>query len=175
VGVAGLNRDGFKSHSSNFGSVLEASGIAVASGDDGSDGSARWNMLADPGVLSTHNTGTEAPGSSHYAYLWGTSFAAPQVAGAISLMLSVNPGLSYGQIVDGLRKSARPHVVVTPFATCSWRTPAAATAPPPPAAPASSTSSRRCCTPPTRRPTWRRAPAGRDRQRRRARRRGAGS
>ena len=35
------------------------------------------------------------------------------VAGAISLMLSVNPNLTYAQIVQGLKASARPHVTST--------------------------------------------------------------
>jgi len=123
VGVVGLNRAGYKSHSSNFGSGLQASGIAVASGDDGNDPTAQWNQLADTGVLSSHNLGWQGPEASSYAYLFGTSFAAPQVSGAISLMLSVNPGLSYEQIVEGLRKSARPHVDVPAFGLCSWQNP----------------------------------------------------
>ena len=34
VGVAGLNRDGFKANYSNFGAQLTASGIATVAGDD---------------------------------------------------------------------------------------------------------------------------------------------
>jgi serine protease len=123
VGVVGLNRDGFKSHSSNFGSILQDSGIAVAAGDDGNDASARWNALADDGIRSTWNDGTQSPGWATYGNLWGTSFAAPQVAGVVSLMLSVNPGLSYGQVIEGLRKSARPHASVPAFGLCSWDNP----------------------------------------------------
>ena len=41
VGVAGLNRDGFKTNYSNFGGQLAASGIAAVAGDDG-DGAWGW-------------------------------------------------------------------------------------------------------------------------------------
>jgi serine protease len=123
VGVVGLNRDGFKAHSSNFGSALSASGIAAPSGDDGNDASARWNALADPGILSSNNFGTQGPAAPGYAFLWGTSFAAPQVSGTLSLMLSVNPLLSRAQLLDGLKRSARPHVTGPLLAACSWQNP----------------------------------------------------
>ena len=60
-------------------------------------------------------------GTSGYAYHYGTSFSAPIVSGAISLMLSVNPALTADQIVAGLRASARPHVTspVPGFNMCS--------------------------------------------------------
>ncbi|HEY6132396.1 MAG TPA: S8 family serine peptidase [Rubrivivax sp.] len=118
VGVVGLNRDGFKTNYSNFGAELAASGIATVSGDDASAG-ARWNVLADPGILSVGNEGTQAPGSPSYYYLSGTSFAAPIVSGVASLMLSVNSSLSADQLIQGLHKSARPHVSSPFIAECS--------------------------------------------------------
>jgi serine protease len=120
IGVAGLARDGYKTHYSNFGGALAATGIATVSGDDNGDPAARWNVLADEGILSIGNDNSGAPG---YYYFWGTSFSAPLVSGAVSLMLSVNPSLSYAQIVDGLRRSARPHVTSSFIGPCSESNP----------------------------------------------------
>jgi serine protease len=117
VGVAGLNRDGFKANYSNFGGQLAASGIATVAGDDG-DGA--WGpALADNGLVTLANRGLAAPAAAGYARLYGTSFAAPQVSGTIALMLSLNPALSHEQIVRGLQLSARPHVTSPKIAACS--------------------------------------------------------
>jgi serine protease len=111
IGVAALNRDGFKTHYSNFGPELAASGIATVGGDDG-DRDARWSgLLADSGLLTITNNGDTGPAVHGYDHFYGTSFSTPAVAGAISLMLSVDPNLSYDQVVQGLRVSARPHVI----------------------------------------------------------------
>ncbi len=120
VGVVGLNRDGFKSNYSNFGAALAASGIATVSGDD-ADGA--WRALADSGLVTLINSGTTLPGAPGYARVFGTSFAAPQVAGTAALMLSLNPGLSFEQIVQGLRVSARPHVTSPKIAACAEANP----------------------------------------------------
>ena len=117
VGVVGLNRDGFKTNYSNFGGQIGISGIAAVAGDD-SQGA--WgSVLADSGLVTLTNRGSTVPTSDGYARLYGTSFAAPQVAGTIAHMLSLNPTLSYEQIVQGLRASARPHVVSPKIAQCS--------------------------------------------------------
>ena len=117
VGVVGLNRDGFKTNYSNFGGQIGISGIAAVAGDD-SQGA--WgSVLADSGLVTLTNRGSTVPTSGGYARLYGTSFAAPQVAGTIAHMLSLNPTLSYEQIVQGLRASARPHVVSPKIAQCS--------------------------------------------------------
>ena len=117
VGVVGLNRDGFKSNYSNFGPQLSASGIATVSGDD-ADGA--WGpVLADSGLRTLSNDGLTTPGAGTYTRLYGTSFAAPQVAGVIAQMLSLNPDLSHAQIVQGLRQSARPHVSSPKIAECA--------------------------------------------------------
>lgn len=122
IGVAALNRDGFKTNYSNFGSLLA---IATVGGDD-NDGA--WGgLLADSGILTIGNgaltspTDCTAPGANCYYYHFGTSFSAPIVSGAISLMLSVNPDLTLAQIEQGLARSARPHVTssVVGFGQCS--------------------------------------------------------
>jgi len=117
VGVVGLNRDGFKTNYSNFGGQIGISGIATVAGDDGAGA---WGpVLADSGLATLTNLGATVPGAGGYARLYGTSFAAPQVAGTIAHMLSLNPALSFDQIVQGLRASARPHVTSPKIAECS--------------------------------------------------------
>ncbi len=105
VGVAALNRDGFKSNYSSFGAAIA---LATVGGDD-NDGA--WGpALADSGVLTIGNDGLTVPTTDGYYYHFGTSFSAPIVAGAASLMLSLNPALTVDQIIAGLKASARPHV-----------------------------------------------------------------
>ncbi|WP_298833557.1 S8 family serine peptidase [uncultured Piscinibacter sp.] len=119
VGVASLNRDGFKSSYSSFGTQVA---LATAGGDPRQIGA--WGMdLGDDALLTVSNAGTRRPGSGTYARAAGTSFAAPLVAGVAGLMLSVNPSLSARQLVDGLQRSARPHVVSPKIAQCSERNP----------------------------------------------------
>lgn len=117
IGVAALNRDGFKATYSNFGGALAASGVATVGGDD-PDG--RWGtLLGDGGLWSATNDGRRGPGLPSYDALYGTSFAAPLVSGTLALMLSVNPLLNGEQLMAGLRASARPHVTSPRIAACS--------------------------------------------------------
>ena len=121
VGVAAVNRDGFKAHYSNFGSKLV---VATVGGDPVDEG--RWgSLLGDDGLLTVDNIGRQGPDlqSVSYSRIAGTSFATPVVASVISLMLSVNPALSVAQIITGLRVSARPHVVSALIGTCSTQNP----------------------------------------------------
>ena len=114
IGVAALNRDGFKASYSNFGP-----GLALATvGGDAADGA--WTgLLGDGGLLGLDNAGSREPGAPVYRAVSGTSFAAPIVAATIGLMLAVNSRLSAAQIVAGLAASARPHVVSSRIGACS--------------------------------------------------------
>lgn len=115
IGVGALNRDGFKSSYSNFGEALT---ISTVGGDPRLIGD--WGIaLGDDALLTVSNSGTTGLGFAGYAREAGTSFATPLVAGVIGLMLSVEPSLSAAQIMEGLRRSARPHVVSTKIAACS--------------------------------------------------------
>ncbi|WP_323120404.1 S8 family peptidase [Burkholderia alba] len=82
--------------------------------------------LSAPGssILSTTNTGTTSPVANAYATDSGTSLAAPQVTGVISLMLSVNPLLTPAQIAQKLAATARPSPVAA-TASCSALPPGA--------------------------------------------------
>ncbi|MBN3817226.1 S8 family serine peptidase [Paraburkholderia sp. Se-20369] len=82
--------------------------------------------LSAPGsdILSTSNTGTTTPVADTYATDSGTSLAAPQVAGVISLMLSMNPNLTPAQIAQKLVATARPSPVAA-TAVCSALPPGA--------------------------------------------------
>ncbi|MBX3604360.1 MAG: S8 family serine peptidase [Piscinibacter sp.] len=107
LGVAALNRDGFKSSYSNFGPAVA---IATVGGDPRLVGN--WGLLlGDDGLLTVANGGLQSPGAPGYGRTAGTSFAAPVVAGVAALMLGVNPSLSVAQLIDGVRRSARPHVL----------------------------------------------------------------
>lgn len=63
-------------------------------------------------LLTTLNAGTTAPGLNTYSSsaetTLGTSFASPLVAGAVGLMLSVDPKLTPAQIKATLQATARP-------------------------------------------------------------------
>ncbi len=118
VGVAALNRDGFKTHYSSFGGALASSGLATVGGDDGRSGAWR-ELLSDGGLVTVWNAGATGVGEAGYAKLFGTSFAAPLVSGTISLMLGVNPALTVEQLIDGLRKTVRPHVSSSLIGACS--------------------------------------------------------
>jgi serine protease len=111
LGVAALNRDGFKSTYSNFGAQVA---IATVGGDP-----AGVADLADDGVLTISNNGSEGPEEPDYLHDVGTSFSAPIAAGVAGLMLSVNADLTVEQLIDGMRRSARPHVTSPGLGACS--------------------------------------------------------
>jgi serine protease len=64
--------------------------------------------LPTQGTLVLSNTGLALPADDTVASEGGTSFSAPMVSGAISLMLAVAPTLSPAQIVEILQATAKP-------------------------------------------------------------------
>ncbi len=118
VGVAALNRDGFKAAYSNFGAALK---IATVGGDD-TEGA--WGaLLTDGGLQSLGNDGTTVAGTPGYPHHFGTSFAAPIVSGVAALMLSADPSLTPDELIGGLQASARPHVASPVLPVCSAANP----------------------------------------------------
>lgn len=57
-------------------------------------------------ISTTDRTGSSGRSSGNYTNVWGTSFAAPQVAGTLGLIISVNPCLSADEAVDILLDNA---------------------------------------------------------------------
>jgi serine protease len=119
LGVVALNRDGFKSTYSNFGAPAA---IATAGGDPRLLGA--WGLqVGDDGLLTTGNAGARGPTDPQWGRQYGSSFAAPVAAGVAALMLALNPDLGVDQLIDGLQRSARPHVQVPRMAACSAENP----------------------------------------------------
>ncbi len=114
-GVAAANRQGFKALYSNFGPEVQL----LAPGGDADYQRTCDTELADTGVVSTINVGKTAPATAGYGAVSGTSFAAPQVAGAAALMWSANPNLTLAQVEAGLKASARPHVTAYALGYCT--------------------------------------------------------
>lgn len=113
ITVAATNKSGRRSWYSNYGAMVE---IAAPGGS--ADGS-------DTNILSTINAGATSPTASYvYQNYAGTSMATPHVSGVASLMLSVNPALTPGQVLSKIQTTAR--VFPTPGPVCN-ATPQAST------------------------------------------------
>lgn len=97
IAVAAGNLLGDLSSYSNFGKGIT---ITAPGGDSGDL----------PGVISTLNGGITQPGVPSYATYSGTSMAAPHVAGVVALMLTRDPGLSAGQVINRLLGASRSFV-----------------------------------------------------------------
>ncbi len=88
---------------------FENNWLAVVAVDDNNNlasfsnacGSAMWWCLAAPGVniLSTVDQDDDAIGSD-YAFLSGTSMAAPHVSGAVAVLMDMFPNLNSEEVVD---------------------------------------------------------------------------
>jgi serine protease len=102
VAVAATNRRGGRADYSNFGDkiTLAAPGGEFAVTDGQLDESGA--------ILSTLNDGYVGPRKDIYAFYQGTSMAAPHVAGVAALVLGSNPTATPDQVIDILKRSARP-------------------------------------------------------------------
>jgi serine protease len=63
---------------------------------------------ADQRIITLSNDGLTAPATDSFAYMGGTSLAAPMVSGVVSLMLAVAPSLTVDQVHDMLTSTAKP-------------------------------------------------------------------
>lgn len=69
------------------------------------------------GVLTTDVTGSAGYVSGDYAFMNGTSFAAPTVSGVVALMLQANKNLAYRDVQEILAYSAK----LTDASASSWK------------------------------------------------------
>lgn len=93
--VAATGNAGDRTSYSNFGRRVDLS----APGGDGDDESSL--------IVSTYALGSTTPGDPAYAIAAGTSFSAPLVSGAASLMLARNPTLTSGRVLTILQGTTR--------------------------------------------------------------------
>lgn len=91
ITVGAVGPTGALAYYSNTGSNVT---LMAPGGDTGSE------------LYSTWNDGTTTAGNMVYGAMAGTSMATPHVAGVVSLMLSINPALTYSTIVSKLKASA---------------------------------------------------------------------
>ena len=98
IAVAASDRAGARTYYSNYGSNVD---VTAPGGD----------MRTDPlsGILSTYNTGTTGKAEPAYAFVQGTSMAAPHVSGVAALLISAQGGsLAPATLEQQLKDSARP-------------------------------------------------------------------
>lgn len=69
------------------------------------------------GIYTTSNTGLTVPAADSYDARSGTSFAAPQVAGVVALLMQIKPGISPNEVHSHLVNSTRPFASGTLCAT----------------------------------------------------------
>ena len=105
INVAATGRYGEMAPYSNFGSAVT---LAAPGGGD-----------FDWGIRSTVDSGYTTPLSDTYKNLEGTSMAAPHVAGAVSLMLSIAPTLTPAQVRSVLVSTAHSFPPSGAYSTCA--------------------------------------------------------
>lgn len=104
INVAAINYYGDLASYSNTGSVVDL----VAPGGV-------INTANDPnGIWSTLNAGVFSPAGDTYGPYQGTSMAAPQVAGVVALMRSVQPEASPAELEAALKDTTRDFYVACP-------------------------------------------------------------
>lgn len=94
--VSATNRNGGRAYYSNFGSLVDIS----------APGGAQFFADDSDGILSTANSGSDAPGSDNYIFYQGTSMAAPHIAGLAALLYAAG-ATTPDQVEEAMKLSAR--------------------------------------------------------------------
>lgn len=114
LAVAGVRHVGTKVGYSSFGPEVSVSAPA------GNCVNASGPCLFS--IDTTTNLGTTSPAANGYTNQYqsnvGTSFSAPQVAGVVALMLSLNPALTPADIITRIKQSARAFPTDNSLPTC---------------------------------------------------------
>ncbi|MFZ5602384.1 MAG: S8 family serine peptidase [Pseudomonadota bacterium] len=95
--VAATTRQGGRAFYSNYGSLVDLA----------APGGAMQSSTDPNGILSTANSGTQAPVADNYIYLQGSSMAAPQVTGVAALLFAADDTLTVDAAETAMRTSAR--------------------------------------------------------------------
>ncbi|WP_405593982.1 S8 family serine peptidase [Streptomyces sp. NBC_01410] len=99
ITVAATNRAGDKAGYSNFGNAVDISAPG---------GVTNRNPAALDGILSTLNSGADAPAAETFAFYEGTSMAAPHIAGLAALLKAAMPALTPAELERAMKDNARP-------------------------------------------------------------------
>lgn len=102
IAVGAINRDRTRTAYSNYGNTVTISspvGVSDALVNQDSDGNGRRDTILGASKWGGHMS---------YGMFWGTSAAAPTVAGVVALMLSANPSLKFEQVKNILQETATP-------------------------------------------------------------------
>jgi hypothetical protein len=119
VVVSGLDIDSTLVYYSNYGVNVDISAPA-GDADPAKSGLITTDVTANgkgfnPAFNDANSGYTDYMDQAYTKYFDGTSAAAPVVAGALALMLSVNPSMTYAQAIDCMKKAAS-----VPEADCSY-------------------------------------------------------
>ncbi len=71
--------------------------------DDEKSGFSNWHNTVDVMAPGTGIWSLDAIGTDTYTYMTGSSMSSPMAAGVCGLILSINPGLVYGEVEDYLK------------------------------------------------------------------------
>ncbi|MFM7332499.1 MAG: S8 family serine peptidase [Brachymonas sp.] len=122
MAVGAVQANGLKTSYSYVGSnmsLMAPGGHSSSSGNPGNTATL---------LLSTSNSGTQAPAAHEEGYKQGTSFSAPLAAGVASLMMAINPLLSPDALILRMKASARSFTgsatscIVNPSVACTCNT-----------------------------------------------------